>query len=586
MSLRAACFADGVYDPAAAETCVSNLLDARFEKFILDLYWDSGLRQWSLCPVQLPGSNYPTTSSLQTTVATAKALSSAGLTPSVSSLDAKRQQTHASNATLTSPSTSIGSQNLTVTSTSSTPSATFTNVNGEPLYKVGNYECSSSLNLAWISSLFVDYFGQTPDTVSANFVFWEIDLHAAASSTNPLGPASAPKGGELPGPEELVSNIILSPFDSYIYTPAILETDRININSSWFDVPEGKQPLLGYFTITTLSNGDLATPDGWPSMSYMLLTKARRILLSWGTKDPQMENYTTAADAGTIFSRSDASKPVSVTSNSIGELTSGCFYHSDETTMTSQTNSSWAVNPQLQAGPNLTNNLTTCGISPILNSTLSSSPATSPSPYVSFVHSTVWSWAASEPRNTSNLTTSSSPGLNAQFRCALLDPASAGHWRVDNCLNKFPVACRHANTPYNWTVSPHSYAFATAPAGCPEDTFFDVPRTGLENKYLLHALRAAHPSSPPDGLWLNLNSLSVANCWVPPGHANASCPYAGNPDQQSRDILVPTIAAMIVLILTALTIFVKCNVNRRRGRVVKRHKRLGPGGGWYDGIPA
>jgi len=53
-------------------------------------------------------------------------------------------------------------------------------------------------------------------------------------------------------------------------------------------------------------------------------------------------------------------------------------------------------------------------------------------------------------------------------------------------------------------------------------------------------------------------------------------------NQQRREVLIPTIAAIIVLLLTALTLFVKCNVNRR----MSRRRKRGEGGWDYEGVPS
>jgi hypothetical protein len=84
------------------------------------------------------------------------------------------------------------------------------------------------------------------------------------------------------------------------------------------------------------------------------------------------------------------------------------------------------------------------------------------------------------------------------------------------------------------------------------------------------------------GIWANFNSLDVQACWVT-GGPNATCPYYEDEDaDERRQIVIPTVAAIIVLIITALTLFVKCNANRRNSR---RKKRVIEG--WeYEGVPS
>ena len=92
----------------------------------------------------------------------------------------------------------------------------------------------------------------------------------------------------------------------------------------------------------------------------------------------------------------------------------------------------------------------------------------------------------------------------------------------------------------------------------------------------------AGAEDPPAGVWINFNSLNLQTCWVATG-PNGTCPYYDDSRAtQSRQVLVPTIAAIIVLILTALTLFVKCSANRRNSK----NRRRGEGGWDYEGVPS
>lgn len=71
------------------------------------------------------------------------------------------------------------------------------------------------------------------------------------------------------------------------------------------------------------------------------------------------------------------------------------------------------------------------------------------------------------------------------------------------------------------------------------------------------------------------------------GGANATCAYensSGSDDYiRTRTILVPTVAALIVLVLTALTVFVKVAGNRK---FRKRTRRRAKNGFVYEGVPS
>jgi hypothetical protein len=87
-----------------------------------------------------------------------------------------------------------------------------------------------------------------------------------------------------------------------------------------------------------------------------------------------------------------------------------------------------------------------------------------------------------------------------------------------------------------------------------------------------------------NGAWVDFNSLDVQGCWVS-GGPNVTCPYrdATGEKTANKDILVPTIAAIIVLIITALTVFSKVAGNRQLKR---RTKRRPDNGFIYEGVPS
>jgi hypothetical protein len=377
-----------------------------------------------------------------------------------------------------------------------------------------------------------------------------------------------------------------------LYTPQDLEDDRRNLNKSWFRDNYRVVTDTAYFsTAETGQDRVLTSTDGWPGEVWVLLTDSRRLLVSWGEIDAQMAQYDFRTDSSNIFNASDLISTPPVEWNGDGELTSGCFYRAAETAVAAR-NASWAMtvinnsNPDIL--PAIAQNMTACGISPVLNMTLGSLAVQDDMvPYREFVQAAVFGWAPGEPANASSLK------QNDDFRCAMFDSTSAykGHWRVDTCQKSRRVACRIAGEPYAWRLSTFNVPFGAAPDACPEHTSFDIPRTGLENTYLYRqVLNSTSSESDCDddckdimsGIWINFNSLDQPDCWVIDG-PNATCPYSDfQAEQQQRQVLIPTIAAIIILVLSVLTILVKCNQNRRSGRT----RRRGENGWEYEGIPS
>jgi hypothetical protein len=140
-------------------------------------------------------------------------------------------------------------------------------------------------------------------------------------------------------------------------------------------------------------------------------------------------------------------------------------------------------------------------------------------------------------------------------------------------------------------LSSQAYTYSDAfHHACPENTSFSIPRTGLENTYLYHSLLdgskdTLEPTATDPAkyeVWLDFNSLDVASCWVT-GGPDTPCPYVADPHQlERRTVLVAAIAGIVICIITALTLFVKCNANRRNSRRGKRVIQ-----GWeYEGVPS
>lgn len=587
VSITAACFGNGMYSANSASRCISNLLAAQYRRFVLDVYWDANAGTFGFCPVQLPGSAQATTTIFP---AAPFAQMSSVQSSRSSELDEQDRRQVSPSA---SASSANGYTNATSTTTSTrVPTATVISSSGETLFSLGSYQCSQGLNLADLPSLILGYLQSTADTIHARVLFLEFNLHAAATADAPNAPANTPPDEALPSGSQLVAQEMNSTLHDYIYTPIELASDRSDLNSSWYHVPSTQIPVPEYYGIQRTENGDLTTLDGWPTEAYVQTTRLDRMLMVWGSIDPQMQNYSFAADSGVIFPQGYLADERPFSANDVGELTSGCFFDAEIPSVLLE-NSSWAlsgidrtIGPALLA---LSNNLTSCGLSPMLNETLSDTPASDNlAPYLDFTRAAIWNWAPGEPRN-NTVGGFDDDNPPSQFRCALMDTSSAyrGHWRVEDCPNKYHAACRVNSRPYEWLLSDDEVSFNDAPYACSDNAVFSTPRTGLENQYLYRqALSQGIQSDPSDedaiGVWVNFNSLDIQTCWVATG-PNGSCPYyVDAKDKETREILVPTIAAIIVFVLTALTIFVKCNVNRRNSRARSR----GDGNWDYEGVPS
>ncbi|KAF4634952.1 hypothetical protein G7Y89_g3161 [Cudoniella acicularis] len=374
-------------------------------------------------------------------------------------------------------------------------------------------------------------------------------------------------------------------------------SDRLNLNASWYAVADGYRPVEDYYHTTSDQNGIISTQGGWPSESYVEFSKGKRLLLGWGTVDPQLSGYNFSGDSGTVFPNGYIQDfSTNVSADSSGDLTRGCFMLNNIGDV-SQVNSSWAADATLPGFDyptsasanivpllNLTTNTTNCGTSPYLNVTLLNSTAhENYRPYQNYSYATIWSWAPNEPRDYSPSDASS----ESLFRCATTNIDLSGRWVVADCSQYYYAACRANGQPYNWSITNYPISYSYANQACPDNYAFAAPRTALENSYLSQAMRESRREYDGHGAcWVDFNDLDTSGCWVT-GGPNATCPYNQSSSQadylKRRVILVPTVAAIIVLIITALTIFVKAAGNRKTR---KRNRKRADNGITYEGIPS
>jgi len=552
---------------------------SQIRRYVIDVYWDTVNRRFSLCPVEIPGL-----SSDNSEIATSEGSIAAASTVSTvtsSSLGARQiTPTSVSNATLPATESSI-----TATSTAAVYTV-ISSDDGNRVLQLGPYRCSDTLTLASVTSIFSQYMTRTANTLDAKLHLWILNLHVAYSLDQPTTPRTNLSSELLPNSTENVATY-LNNVEDVLYDPGTLLSDRQNLNSSWFRRgSENELPLTAYFDTFRLSSGDLATDNGWPGEEYIQVDKGKRMLVGFGDIDSGMSGYNISMDSGAVYPPNYISNVQNPTYQSNGRLATGCYYNANEFSV-SQLNNSWAVAPINSINPPdlgaTADNLTNCGFSQLLNVTIDGVTADSVAgPYQDFGNNAVFGWAYGQPEND----TSQRAEDNQKFRCALMVATDAyrGHWRVDYCSERHHVACREAESPYKWRISGFEVSYGDGDGACTGNTIFDVPRTGLENTYLYNKVLsdAQDDSSLLDGIWINFNSLDHQNCWVTTG-LNGSCPYYQDSSAvQSRHILIPALAALIVLLLTVLTILVKCTSNARNSK----NRRRGDGGWDYEGVPS
>ncbi|KAI2789246.1 hypothetical protein POX_e07276 [Penicillium oxalicum] len=575
--LSPACFGNGLYATQEAASCMSNLLAVGYRRFILDLYWSVSRRKWTFCPAEIPDADNIVASSTQLSTATADMTSSSVTT------------TTGTGPTTVSPdmaaATLVG----------------YEDAQGETILELGPYRCSKNLDLDTLSDIFRGYFQDTKSRLLVSTNYLILNLHAATRETGQASPARPLASKDLPSSEfERPGSTLNEALGSYLYTLPELLNDRSNLKDSWFHVDEKHRPVMEYYTVHTDKAGIQSTPDGWPSSNYVQLAKTSRLLVGYGSIDPVLAAFDYSLDEEYIFPPGYLTSTMDLAPSSKDSVSSGCFFQPGATEI-AQANSSWAftaslpvtykgsVNETMGSLSNMASEMTGCGLSIVLNSTLFNQTADMNSLHYRNVSlSSSWAWAIGEPNGAA--TGGGTSDLPPFDRCAVMDVSAQGRWRAMNCSQPRRAACRVGNGPFSWTLSNASSEYENASDACPPETHFAVPRTSLENTYLYEYLinqskDLIDPTSPDPSrreVFLDFNSIDITSCWVS-GGPKAKCPYGSDPQQlEHRTVLVAAIAGIIIVIITALTLFVKCNANRRNTRRRKRAIE-----GWeYEGVPS
>lgn len=477
------------------------------------------------------------------------------------------------------------------TSTTADASPTVISTTPETLYQVGGYQCTSSIDLGFVGHILSDYFSATGFNTNATINYLILNLHAAAS---PSGDVTTVAPSQLPSTGNLVSDVLNSTLFSYLYTPETLRSDRANLNNSWYGDRVLFEPDFAYLDLHPLPDGNLETNSGWPTEGYLEFNLFKRLLIGYGSIEKQFAGYDTSLDGATIYPPDYLINMDSISTTSSGTINGGCFFNAN-TTSISATNNSFAITEN-EFGPTSqtdfetllaeANNATSCGASPLLNQTLFNVPANvNGSAYNGFVGSTIWSWYVYRGQPYDN---SSSSNTVPGDHCAVMNLTTRGKWHTTSCNERHYAACRVGSQPYLWVPTQMSGPYDAVSRVCPDNSSFAAPRTALENSYLISAMQTAHSNGvlgPDDtAIWVNFNDLDVSGCWV--AGTNQTCPYVQRPTDTARRVTVPTVAAVIVFVLVALTLFSKVAANRTSRKRRRSRKRMGDGGWDYEGVPS
>ena len=627
VSLTPACFGHSVYTPQAAARCISNVLAAGFKRILIDVYWDPAREIWSLCPASVPrnansGQPAPLPITSPTVLANSSTKNSSGTrslplnqSPISTEQSAERVQSEFSRrqdgqGNISFDLNPFSSFHAASTAQPNGSPHAFTNIRGPsstspPLpsdtgdvVQLGSYRCDPSVDISVILDVLHGYFQSTDDTLRADLKYIALNLHAAATIDPSSTSASAiePNSPSIPSP---LSDIFEARLSSYIYTPSRLQIQRSNVNSSWFSVSNSSGPDMAYYSLQARNGaGSIFTsPDGWPTESYLELKEQRRLILGLGTIGPRLDTYDSTGDSDTIFPAEMISNATEL--NGHASETSACGLFDSTNLSLAASNNSWAIASfdHYSIGNSTNSNhvdgdldtsdtsLAGCGYSPLLNETLRNTTAgENIQSYQMFVYDSIWSWARGEPKSDAEAPPIDIHGhgtAGKDFRCAVFNATNGGRWNVGFCQDHYLGACRTNGLPFSWQLTAQLGIYSDADVRCSANATFAVPRSSLENLHLLETVRRTRKRDvEPPLVWINLNSLDTQSCWVT--GVNATCPYAPSDNSGDSAIVVPTVAAFVVIVIALFTILIKCSANRSKS---KRRRRSFDG--WdYEGIPS
>ncbi|AET37833.1 Mtc6p Ecym_2077 [Eremothecium cymbalariae DBVPG len=221
-----------------------------------------------------------------------------------------------------------------------------------------------------------------------------------------------------------------------------------------------------------------------------------------------------------------------------------------------QTNQSWRfLYSEFQ--PEHIQHFIRCGYSPIIANNYDLSNISGIVPLIQSAIS--WPWSDELSIASDN---SKSISKSLTDRCASFSynaSTQAGYWKLSNCYERLKVICSSKDQPHMWHLndsfnqleaSENTYFSSFDSAVCPENYQVGLPKTPMERISLQKYL--ADVGSPDADFWIDLNSISVKNCWVTGGPL-ARCAYVTFiPTRSFSRMFYP--ACVVLLIITLIII--------------------------------
>lgn len=342
---------------------------------------------------------------------------------------------------------------------------------------------NSQVTLGNLLSVFSNYISSTNNYLEANVLVILLRLRSESNSTVNFPPNMT---------QYLEQYLNLQK----VYTPEQLQSDR---NSGH---------TIGYQGVSNSS--------GWPTLKYFLYEIEKRIVIT-----SISEELLTELPTSMIFDSSTLNYES-------GNATTVCPLTSDSQ-ITSTSVIGWRF-LESEFLPDHIHEYVKCGYSTVISNYYNSDNISAISDLLD--RGIIWSWGPGQPNSTETSFGSSSTTLVA-YRCAIMHYTSSNSstsWRIGNCYDEKRFLCGRSDNVSAWaTVSEESDYFTTGDDNektlCPSGYKIGLPETPLQQRAV--ELYLERIESDDMDLWIDLNCISVPNCWVT-GGPYASCSYEKN----------------------------------------------------------
>ncbi|CAD1812284.1 putative integral membrane protein [Candida parapsilosis] len=449
------------------------------------------------------------------------------------------------------------------------------------------YTCEVGFTTDNVMSIIESYLDSSNTNFEANFLHLLLNLksihYEKSNKTMSLENIYAPNSrSTIVGNSTL--NATITPIASYIFSPNVLDDYRQQVYLS-------SNPYASFYNKSSTI---------MPTLETVLLSQYKRILVNVLSNEivPSPRAYTIDSHDRELIFFNDTlptsvktAKQVEPYCNELLKLDDDTGKYND---MSLTTEFVYVIdNNDYQFTQDSVQNFLRCGLLPIFNATSyvidNKNISDIGDLFISFTPYLFWSWRAGQPHVFNNSTSSNSSNsnnmdANASFRCVVM---TDNGWKVDDCYEKFSIACQNKTEPNDWYIPPgdkQTY-FDVGRGDCPDGYNFSLPRSSTEMLSLMSAVKRQNVAYP---VWIDLNDITISNCFVS-GGPYAQCPYQKTVTTTRfvRMIAPASVVCIIVLIAVLLEKLLRTNhIQSNRKRYWKKALAEYYSKNDYEGVPS